>query len=44
VQIPDDLARVRKREPPVELQAVRAGGNTWMLSFHGRKKTSTHNA
>jgi hypothetical protein len=40
VQIRDDLPRLRKREPPIELQPVGAGGNAGMLLFHSRKKTS----
>src|SRR5262245_58602914 len=40
VQICDDLERVDKREPPIELQPVRAGGDAWMLFFHSTKKTS----
>jgi hypothetical protein len=40
VQICDDLARVPKRETPIELQSVSARRNAWMLLFHSRKKTS----
>src|SRR5262245_25885644 len=35
VQIRDSFARLRKREPPIELQPVGAGGNARMPCFHG---------
>src|SRR5262245_7805518 len=36
VQIRHDLARLRKREPPIELQPVSRGGDAWMSCGHSR--------
>jgi hypothetical protein len=33
-QIRHDLARLREREPPVELQPVSASRNAWVLGLH----------
>src|SRR4029453_16752119 len=36
VQIRQDLARLRKREPPIKLQSVSAGWDAWMFRGHSR--------